>query len=66
MNEKHLKSRLEVQRVFVYGKVIMVLDGLPIAHQYIDCCNGVVQEVDDAKDVNKFVQDFPVHKLNKI
>lgn len=40
MDEKHLKSRFEIERSIGFGEAIMVLDGLPITQQYYYCASG--------------------------
>ena len=60
LNEKLLKSRFEVERVVEYSKAIMVLEGLPITHQYTDWCNGIAQEVEDMEGVNPSVTEMPL------
>ena len=60
MNEKHLKSRFEVEKVNGYGKSIMVIDGLPITHQYTDRCKMGFQACEAAGDANLSVKEIPL------
>ncbi|CAO2837969.1 unnamed protein product [Amaranthus hypochondriacus] len=49
ISEKLMKSRFEVEKAKGFGRGVLVLDGLPITHQYTNWCKRSGDELEDNK-----------------